>query len=526
MSRLNALLDAPDPQVAVQALAPVAFHRLICEVGLNDALPLLELASAEQVRSAIDLQIWSKDRIDRDSLADWLLAVLALPESPRQTQLKALDVELLGYLLRKQVTVYLAQEDDLPPEPQGTYCSTPDGWFVLDILEDDEVEGPQLAAIIEAFYREDSEATRRLLQNLMWELPTQLEEAAYRWRTGRLEDLGFVNPSEALELYAYLDPESVKLDEQTRDRPLVTDPEPIPAESLETFITPDEASFLARAIARIGDQLERERLAQALVQLANRALAADQISPAETSAAEESLSRLKNQLSLGLEHLSGGDLALAELFLRQVALLRIARVGISLTLRLARKILPAVRAGRLGSTPREVDRLDSPLRQQVQLLLNRRPRFYVAEKEQARPFASLADLDQARIWIASAILAQQLQTKSSYGREPPAGTTFADCFRSELVALLTEQSGPLDRPALQRFVRSFCLEGRLRPQVFRQGYSLAAARLGQVDDEALLQSLIHGWVVVLEEQVARLDPESLDPRFIAGLVLPASGAAG
>ena len=50
-----------------------------------------------------------------------------------------------------------------------------------------------------------------LLENAIsrGELPSGLQEMAHRWRSGRMADLGFADPWEALEVYRELDPAAI-----------------------------------------------------------------------------------------------------------------------------------------------------------------------------------------------------------------------------------------------------------------------------------------------------------------------------
>ena len=45
-----------------------------------------------------------------------------------------------------------------------------------------------------------------MMLGVIWELETETEEWARRWRLARLEDLGFPRWEEAMGVYRYLDP--------------------------------------------------------------------------------------------------------------------------------------------------------------------------------------------------------------------------------------------------------------------------------------------------------------------------------
>ncbi|MFH1132599.1 MAG: DUF6178 family protein, partial [Pseudomonadota bacterium] len=286
------LLENPNARHHVQELSAMSFNRLVCQAGLFDSIELLALAKSEQIRDLVDLQVWDNDRVDPICLSDWLVALGTLPENIRASHLDALDVELIAYFLRRYLRIYLAKEDEIPEEPEGVFMQTPDGWFVLDLLEDDQVSIAKIQTIVENLYVDDPNQARRLLQNVMWELPTELEELGLRWRNGRLQDMGFEDPIQSLELYAYLDPDSVNPTEKTQDTPLRSDPEPFGHTELIKIIPAENNSFWAKTVQALSDEKELKRIGQALVTLCNRSLAADRILLSDLELAKESMEQL------------------------------------------------------------------------------------------------------------------------------------------------------------------------------------------------------------------------------------------
>jgi hypothetical protein len=72
--RLDVVLDAKSPQALVRALPADEVYLTIREVGLGDAVPLVQLASPEQFKVFLDLAAWSSGVFDPRKALPWLRA--------------------------------------------------------------------------------------------------------------------------------------------------------------------------------------------------------------------------------------------------------------------------------------------------------------------------------------------------------------------------------------------------------------------------------------------------------------------
>ena len=507
---INAILEDPAAAVKLASVPSVWLHRLVCELGMADTSELLEMATKEQVREILDLELWQGDRLDREEALDWLHFLTTLSTEAAIRHIRGLDIELLGLVLRHHVRIYLADEETAPEEPEGALYPTRDGWFILEIMAQNEADVAKVIQLVDTLYQDDQDDIRRLLQNLMWELTTELEEWSLRWRNNRLQDLGFADPIEALELYAYLDPATVKVDEQTADMPLRGDPEPMGETPLEALASSGQ-SFLDRTLALVvRDTSEERRLGAAMITLCNRCLAADRVDPSDGDSAKQSLEQLHWRISLGLEHLCEGQLERGPEVLGAVAMIRLARLGHSLTLELRRRLLPHMRDGRLGRGPGQVDLLDSPLAQRIAALALPRPRLWSVLNVEGSPFCTMADLETARQWVHELEQTLELAERISLSVPMPEEVTYGDLVRTLVINVLQERQGPLDRPALARFLSDHVQRERLGPEVLQ-----AALDLLQPGEQG--QPVVEAWMRGLEDSVGRLDPTDLDLRFVDGL---------
>lgn len=515
----NRILEDPTAESWLPAVPSPLIHRLISEVGMGDAGELMELCAPEQVRDLLDMEIWQGDRIKPEEALDWIQFLSTLSDRAATRHIHGLDVELLGWLLLKWCHIHLIDDGNFPEEPAGEVWTSPDNWFAVEVLARNKAQTDQVTTLLNHMYEEDPDDTRRLLQNLIWELPTELEEWSYRWRTGRLADLGFADPQASLLIYTYLSPGAITLDEGTADRPVqaVEASAERTGGALTALVDDARRSFWSRATDAINDPQERERISLALMTVANWALAADRISPADREAAGRSLEDLHLRLSLGLEHLCGGDLGLASVALANVALMRLARVGHSLALDLRRDLLALQREGKLGAAPGSAARLDPPLRAQVEGLLRLRPRFLETKTGAHRAFQAMEELVLARTWIDQAHALVSLMDQLGLPQPYPVHTTLGSIFRTRVInAVMGHQDGPLDVERLAGFMAAHLVNGELDAATEDEAVKLANSVGGS-------PVLVEVLMAPLAEELGPISPDDLDLRFIQSIWSEAPG---
>ncbi|HEX2574137.1 MAG TPA: DUF6178 family protein [Polyangia bacterium] len=404
--RAEVLLEEPDAARLVPALPVQELYYLIKEVGIADAAELVALASTEQIQGFLDFDLWARDRLQSERSDAWLDALMEAGPIKLAATFKGLDQEIAVRYVETQLRVYDLSQEAPPEEPEGHFYPTPDGAFLLDVLAEGE-RGKRVERMIDWLYRVDLQYAQKTLLAARWELPSDLEEWAYRWRSGRMADLGFAEYHEALEVYRWLEPASVQLGEGTTRKTHVTAaPTTLPLVLAESV---GERGLLGQALAAIADAAELERLQAELMLLTNRVMSAEQIEPDDLEALPGVLRRVVATLDLGLEFLGrrGPDLVgQAVAALGSVALVRIFRVGFSLTLKLRHAADTLSGRGWVTLVPGRLTLLDTPLREILGALREPRPLYSLALEggaaEATRPFATLADLARAARTIEEA----------------------------------------------------------------------------------------------------------------------------
>ncbi len=456
----------------------------IQELGLADSTDLLALATPEQVQGFLDLDVWRKDLLDSRRMLRWTDVLLQLPLEKLAQVIEHLDPEIVALLVARSCRILDMTLEVLPQNIIAGPWRTPDSFYALIPHDKDHLEDYHRACrLLDRLYAADMELAHKVVKTARWEPPAELEEMSYRWRSGRIMDLGFADYYEAIEVYSYLKPTAVKIGENTADPPLPEDLD-VAGMDLVQEAQGDRRDFLAACLARIEDPAEMRRIGQAAATLANKMMAADLVENPDYHLAAHYMARMRRYLSIGLERLTGGDPNLGPKALATISLARILRVGYSLTLDLKRLVMGLRSAGRISLAPTGTTLLDEPWEALVRGLEQRRPELTRAfddpPGEGFRPFSSMADLafalrlveDLANQWslcfekLRFPLDILSSETLKSCMPASPAQVTLGDIFRTALLNHLigaAPSPRPLSEHELARAKSALAQVRRKRP---------------------------------------------------------------
>jgi len=533
--RIDALLSTEDAPAAIAALTPNEIFELVHEVGFEDAQPLLELATAEQYRGCFDLEAWSKDDIQVPALKPWIAAMIEVGFEKVGEVWAALDTEFRALVLQRQTVIWDVSLGEGPEEDNDEpIMTTPDRFFMLQLLGDDDSQR-LVQHLVEDLYRADADLARHTIMAARSEPPAELEENSYRWRSGRLADLGYVDFYDALELFRPLSTDQVAIGENTQDRTVVDDePTRLPLVVAEEVIG---RSFLARALGAIDDPHEAERIEGSVMVLVNKVLAAGRAKPGQTEVVQRGALYASATLSLGLETVARieaardratpgepGVLAKATQALRTVALGRLFRVGYTVSHKLA-KLATAL-------APRSLT-AGSPTKELIAALCSPRPLFARAADDPPtpglRPFEAQADLRRAGelltgLTIRIALVEGFGVDVVAMGLAPEPRPELDDHLRTAIARAAIGK--PLSSAALSQAelseLRGGFEDGKLTAAARQRAHTAIAARLGAAQLAAsgvILAKLVDGWLAALDRILGAISDTEIDPRFVEGVLV-------
>lgn len=523
--RMDALLEAADPAAAVAALSLPEIYFLVKEVGLGEAGELVALATPEQLRGCLDMDIWDRDRLQFDAAVPWLQALVEAGFEKLAEVWERLDPELAALILARNTRIYdHTLEEAADEDEERPMITTVNTFFTVVITAEREDEIRLVYRIIDDLYRGDMTLARHTLMSARSELTSELEEMSYRWRAGRMADLGYVNFYEALEVFRPIDPETIRIGEETADPTQPGDEGGVglPAPVIE----PMAGTFLGRALEQVSDAAEAERLEAALVYLVNRVLSASRVQPGDEEAVRLASQHAAATVSLGLEHLCAGRLERAAAALASVSLTRAHRLGHTLTLRLGRMArLLAPRAITAGDPSGAV----------LEALLRARPLYTEALDDDdavgVRPFRSLQDLRRAAEHLTE--LAARIALADALGVDllamamvPEPRPELDDHARTALARLLAGgelDAAPLTQAELAAAARRLAagLGADTQADAVRALEALAVSHRIAVPP-ALLARLAGRWLDRLEQELGGLGAgQRIDAALVGGIITSA-----
>jgi hypothetical protein len=246
---------------------------------------------------------------------------------------------MLSVVLHRHIRVNAAvpSEEEVDPGPYDEVLSNE--LYRVAFIDSDSPLNERVAEFLRVLRLTDLDMYHRLMQEAMWAQESELEEWAYRWRTGRLQDEGIPDFYEALETYHVID-----VDPLYALPPGPLESPGVPASAEETGRVPSYAwsltpsgSLLAQALRGDYTPATRERLCWEMVSLCNKAVVLDQVDFADTAAVRASLGRVHAYVNIGLEYLSHHDPHQLVPLLTTRSLQSLCQIGFSLSMRLRQR---------------------------------------------------------------------------------------------------------------------------------------------------------------------------------------------
>jgi len=432
--RLHYLFLSENPEPLVQQLPELEVFLTVKEVGEKDSLELISLTTPEQFQYLLDLDFWKKDRLDPGKVLHWMELLVETGEERVTQFIQSADPEFIALLLKKFLEVITIEGEAL-----GTRDRVP--LFTLDQYYYINFKGKGAREIfqpfLEIFYRVDNKGFRELMDSLMVELESELEETGYRLRNARLADYGFPDFEEALEIYRFLNPDSLTVGEGP---PQVMGREEAGKEGSVFYLAfQNQGPFFSSVLSEIHDRDEQDRLKQEITALCNKAIVAEAVDLSNIAAMERAVKKVYHTLNLGLQYLSKEDRIKASHLLRSLPLQKLFQYGVSTTILLRRKAESILKGPWFSNDQENLVFLDPPHFETFEGLLRKRPALY--RNWIYEDFKTLQDLKEAEDFLEfiEAIvnfLAKELKVYPRYLKEMDLSSCYPEDWREITLSMI------------------------------------------------------------------------------------------
>jgi len=461
--QIDAILRRTDAEEIFQSLEAPAFYRLMKRAGWDQAYDLVQYASPDQIQVFLDFDCWQRDRLVPEKMDKWLAALISEASDEQFRQVcRELDPQVLPIYLKSNLVVEHTDEEGRPPEhleQQGDPELTPDNQYAVIYPEDEDKSG-MLRTFFDRLYHVDRVLAWTFLEAVGWELMSEMEEEAYGWRNSRLEEYGFVERHEAVDIYSYVEPVDYRdrIGEGDAEEYAPVDPPDrldLPDVVRQEF---DEEFYVFEVVKSIRNDEDLRRLLFQLRALLNRAMVADGIEPGEIDTGRPVVRRTLGYLSLGFEFVARGDIERAQELVLSRPLKELFQVGYSLTAKLQAKLESLRDEPTLSILEKdELSLLDPDDRAVAESLLRQRP-TYAEDRQTFDIFKSQDQLDETAFSVGMIAFKQMwlfglhAESVAEVGKlvygdrtlNSPDEVTFDLLFATRLVHFLTDGDEPLD----------------------------------------------------------------------------------
>ena len=345
---LDMILDAPAPASLIQSFPDQDLYYLIHKIGPYDCVPILALARSDQWEYLLDVEVWDRDRLNAPMMTKTFdLLFQADPERFLRWTIME-KPEFLEFYLSGQMSIYIREHDEFPPEDFNDYITVDDKFYIrfppelnvceeacdpcqpddpgagddLETLPDDEEDDEenqfvpesreQARELIEKMLRKLADMDLSVYHGLLMEtsaiLPTEAEEEQFRLKSMRLAEKGFLPPHEAIGIYQPTEQSAFRKRPQNPafTKPVLDPDFPQPPQYFTGLL--DEEDLLIAATRLVDSDFALE-LESELAALINKIISADRIKLRDKEDMDKAVLKARDFLNLGLEVMLKGAMS-------------------------------------------------------------------------------------------------------------------------------------------------------------------------------------------------------------------------
>ncbi len=550
---LDQILKDRQPAALVHSFPEQDFYLMVNEIGPQDSLPLLSLATNKQWEHIVDLETWQNDHIDLNSVTRWMNLLMEADAQRFISWILKDQLEFIEFYLFKNLEVRIREHDQDPTEFGNDFFTLDDVYYLRFIAMPAESESEKLLdkqrrKLLTQFVQHLASTDHHIYQNVFMEaahvIPAETEEDCYRWRTMRLAEKGFLPFDEAVGVYQPIKPGELesKHNKYLPHASQQISTLPVPVSPLREL---KQDNYFTRALQKIDAPNILHLLQTEFAHLCNQVVVADRRTIGERDALQEIVKKTSGYVSIGLEQLlkdqKDDDARAAALIIRH-PLQDIFRAGFGAALKLKWRAEKWLSKCWFAQADLRLTFWGERWMGVVGGLLVKKPLYYDNYQSGVlyREFATVDDIDKSAAIFDEVVAVDDLLSVMNIEMDKPAQYGFLT-YKNLLLTLWARHychmKGDKLKPlALKQFLPFF---EKLLPQGADSGTSAArkipdemkttflnwlAAKTGLKDYELTdrLGQTFEDLFNEIESEYGQVAPVDIDPRFVHLFLLSAN----
>ena len=126
---LDQILKDRQPAALVHSFPEQDFYLMVNEIGPQDSLPLLSLATNKQWEHIVDLETWQNDHIDLNSVTRWMNLLMEADAQRFISWILKDQLEFIEFYLFKNLEVRIREHDQDPTEFGNDFFTLDDVYY-------------------------------------------------------------------------------------------------------------------------------------------------------------------------------------------------------------------------------------------------------------------------------------------------------------------------------------------------------------------------------------------------------------
>lgn len=208
------LVYHPEGPQIIKKIPGQMIYQAFIERGKGDSLELLNLITAEQRQTIVDLDCWRKDQFLPQNLFGLLDLYAEISPEKWFEAIKSMDDDEVQLLLSYYIRVYIESDFDTRDrffQPDENFCFlTPERRYQVEVITGSEKDLMAVHRFIQDLYKQDLDFTLATMDTFRFQIQSDLLESCYHFSNIRRSEIGILPFYEAASILQTINIETEK----------------------------------------------------------------------------------------------------------------------------------------------------------------------------------------------------------------------------------------------------------------------------------------------------------------------------